>query len=77
MEAATQLHKMGLNPIIVEKSEALGGHIAQWDRLFPAFHPAKDVVEKMGIPYDPKKKYQGVNGKDLGQPQCPSCMKSV
>ena len=36
MEAATQLHKMGLNPIIVEKSEALGGHIAQWDRLFPA-----------------------------------------
>ena len=30
MEAATQLHKMGLNPIIVEKSEALGGHIAQW-----------------------------------------------
>ena len=47
MEAATQLHKMGLNPIIVEKSEALGGHIAQWDRLFPAFHPAKDVVEKM------------------------------
>ena len=47
MEAATQLHKMGLNPIIVEKSEALGGHIAQWDRLFPAFHPAEDVVEKM------------------------------
>ena len=46
MEAATQLHKMGLNPIIVEKSEALGGHIAQWDRLFPAFHPAKDVVER-------------------------------
>ena len=47
MEAATQLHKMGLNPVIVEKSEALGGHIAQWDRLFPAFHPAKDVVEQM------------------------------
>ena len=47
MEAATQLQKMGLNPIIVEKSEALGGHIAQWDRLFPAFHPAKDVVDKM------------------------------
>ncbi len=47
MEAATQLQKMGLNPIIVEKSEALGGHIARWDRLFPAFHPAKDVVEAM------------------------------
>ena len=47
MEAATQLKKLGLNPIIVEKSEKLGGHIAQWDRLFPAFHPAKDVVEVM------------------------------
>ena len=47
MEAATQLQKLGLNPIIVEKSEKLGGHISQWDRLFPAFHPAKDVVEQM------------------------------
>lgn len=47
MEAATQLQKMGLTPIIVEKSEKLGGHIAQWDRLFPAFHPAKDVVGQM------------------------------
>ncbi len=35
------------------------------------------LLEKMGIPYDPKKKYQGLNGKDLGQPMCPSCMKSV
>ena len=47
MEAATQLQKMGLTPIIVEKSNHLGGHIAQWDRLFPAFHPAKDVVDQM------------------------------
>ena len=47
MEAATQLQKMGLTPIIVEKSDHLGGHIAQWDRLFPAFHPAKDVVDQM------------------------------
>ena len=47
MEAAAQLQKMGLNPVIVEKSEALGGHIAKWDRMFPAFHPAKEVVEAM------------------------------
>ena len=47
MEAATQLQKLGLTPIIIEKSEKLGGHIAQWDRLFPAFHPAKDVVDQM------------------------------
>ena len=47
MEAATQLQKLGLTPIIIEKSEKLGGHVAQWDRLFPAFHPAKDVVDQM------------------------------
>ena len=47
MEAATQLQKLGLTPVIVEKSDHLGGHVAQWDRLFPAFHPAKDVVDKM------------------------------
>ena len=47
MEAATQLQKLGLTPIIIEKSNALGGHVAQWDRLFPAFHLAKDVVDKM------------------------------
>ncbi len=47
IEAATQLRNMGLAPIIVEKSEKLGGHIAQWDRLFPAFHPAKAVVDEM------------------------------
>ena len=37
----------------------------------------RKLLEKMGIPYDPKKKYQGLNGKDLGQPMCPSCIKSV
>ncbi|MCR5065442.1 MAG: FAD-dependent oxidoreductase [Bacteroidales bacterium] len=47
MEAATQLRNLGLTPIIVEKSSALGGHVAQWDRLFPTFHPAKDVLDKM------------------------------
>lgn len=47
MEAATQLQKLGLTPVIIEKSNALGGHIAQWDKLFPAFHNAKDVVSKM------------------------------
>ena len=31
------------------------------------------LLDKMGIPYDPAKKYQGVNGKDLGRPELPSC----
>lgn len=47
MEAATQMQRLGLTPIIIERSDALGGHIAKWDRLFPESHPAKDVVEQM------------------------------
>lgn len=47
MEAATQLQKLGMTPVIVERDNALGGHVAKWDRLFPESHPAKDVVDKM------------------------------
>ncbi len=47
MEAATQLKKLGLTPVIVERKDALGGHVAQWDRLFPEFHPAKEVMDQM------------------------------
>lgn len=47
MEAAKQLRRLGQTPIIVERKENLGGHLAQWDRLFPEFHPAKEVMEQM------------------------------
>ena len=33
LEAAAQLLKLGYNPIIVEKSDHLGGHVAEWNRL--------------------------------------------
>ena len=33
------------------------------------------LLDKIGIPYDPAKKYLGKNGKDLGQPQKPHCLK--
>ena len=35
LEAASQLLKLGYSPIIVEKSDRLGGHVARWNRLFP------------------------------------------
>ena len=44
MEAARQLLRMGLNPIIVEKSDHLGGHVARWHRLFPDMTPASELV---------------------------------
>lgn len=31
------------------------------------------VLDKMGIPYDPSGKYKGLNNKDLGRPELPTC----
>lgn len=47
LEAASQLLKLGYTPIIVEKSGQLGGHVAQWNRLFPDMTPAKDLVSDL------------------------------
>ena len=45
MEAARQLKELGLSPIIVEKNSSLGGHVAQWNCLFPDLTPARKVLE--------------------------------
>ena len=47
LEAATQLLSLGYSPIIVEKSDRLGGHVASWNRLFPDMTPAKDLVDEL------------------------------
>ena len=47
LEAASQLLKLGYNPIIVEKSDHLGGHVADWNRLFPDMTPAEEVVSRL------------------------------
>ena len=44
MEAAKQLKALGLNPVIVEKSSALGGHVAQWHKLFPDMTSASKIL---------------------------------
>ena len=31
------------------------------------------LLEKIGIPYDPDAKYKGINNKDIGKPELPSC----
>lgn len=36
MEAALSLAGRGYKVYLVEKTEALGGHLARWDRLFPS-----------------------------------------
>ena len=45
METAVQLKSLGLSPVIVEKKGSLGGHVAQWNRLFPDMTPACKVLE--------------------------------
>lgn len=47
MEAASQLLKLGYSPIIIEKGDRLGGHVARWNRLFPDMTPAQDLVSEL------------------------------
>ena len=47
MEAAKQLLDLGYNPVIVEKSDHLGGHVSQWHKLFPDMTPAQDIVKSL------------------------------
>ena len=47
LEAASQLLKLGYSPIIVEKSDRLGGHVARWNRLFPDMTPAQDLISEL------------------------------
>jgi len=44
MEAARQLLTLGYTPIIIEQGDHLGGHVAEWHRLFPDMTPAKDII---------------------------------
>ncbi len=37
--------------------------------------PVEPLLDKIGIPYDPGKKYLGKNGEDLGKPEIPSVLK--
>ena len=47
IEAAKQLLALGYSPLLVERSNSLGGHVAQWHRLFPDMTPAQDLVKGM------------------------------
>lgn len=47
MEAAGKLIDLGYSPIIIEKTGHLGGHVADWNLLFPDMTPAKDIVDHL------------------------------
>ncbi|MBQ3723506.1 MAG: CoB--CoM heterodisulfide reductase iron-sulfur subunit A family protein [Bacteroidales bacterium] len=47
MTAASRLLRLGYTPIIVEESDHLGGHVAEWHKLFPDMAPAQDIVQRL------------------------------
>ena len=47
LEAARQLTALGYKPVIIEKAPVVGGHVAEWNRLFPDMSPASDLVQSL------------------------------
>ncbi|MDR2938085.1 MAG: FAD-dependent oxidoreductase [Prevotellaceae bacterium] len=45
IEAAAKLTKSGVKVFLVEKEKEIGGHLRQWDRLFPTQENAQKVLE--------------------------------
>ena len=47
LEAARQLLSLGYEPVLIEKEDHAGGHVARWNRLFPDKAPAAPLVESL------------------------------
>lgn len=47
LEAANALSALGYTVTVFERSAKLGGHVAQWDRLFPTRRPSSEVTEAL------------------------------
>ena len=47
LEAARQLAGLGYSPVLIEKEPAVGGHVAQWNRLFPDMTPAGELIDTL------------------------------
>ncbi|MDO9511814.1 MAG: FAD-dependent oxidoreductase [Bacteroidales bacterium] len=47
MEAAIQINKLGHTVHVFEKDEKLGGHVAQWDHVFPNQRKAREIINEL------------------------------
>jgi heterodisulfide reductase subunit A2 len=45
MEAASVLSRKDIDVILIEKESQLGGHVRQWDRLFPNRRKSDEVID--------------------------------
>jgi heterodisulfide reductase subunit A len=48
MTTAGALSELGLEVILLEKDDQTGGHVKNWDRLFPTRRPGKEVLDFIG-----------------------------
>ena len=48
MTAAGALAELGLDVILLEKEAITGGHVKNWDRLFPNRRPGEEVINFIG-----------------------------
>lgn len=48
MTAAGALADLGLEVLLLEKDSQTGGHVKNWDRLFPSRRPGKEVMDFVG-----------------------------
>ncbi len=46
MQAALSLKSAGIEPVIIERSDRIGGKLREWHHLFPTSTPAREVLEK-------------------------------
>ncbi|MBN2610312.1 MAG: CoB--CoM heterodisulfide reductase iron-sulfur subunit A family protein [Bacteroidales bacterium] len=47
MEAASVLSRMDIEVLLIEKRQQLGGHVGEWDHLFPNFRPASEITRSL------------------------------
>jgi heterodisulfide reductase subunit A2 len=48
MTTAGALSELGFEVVLIEKEDQTGGHVRNWDRLFPSRRPGKEVIDFIG-----------------------------
>ena len=44
---ASTLQSMGVDTTVIERDQNIGGKLNKWDRLFPTFTPAHEVLDRI------------------------------
>jgi heterodisulfide reductase subunit A len=47
MQTAITLNDLGIQSVLVEKEEKLGGRVKNYDKTFPFFHSGKELIKKL------------------------------